>query len=265
LEQVLKNKQLLITRLLNSSDEAFKLLRSAGADIINFPTIKISLLKDNSAFIDMIRNINEFDYLIFTSQNAVINYAVILSTNNMKVNYSNLKVIVSGKKTSGECARLNIPVDLIPRKYSAAGIFEMLLKTNIKNKKFLLPCSAIARDELQIKLSTRDADVKMVPIYDALAVGKKELTTQLNRIKEKKPDIFVFTSPSTFNNFLSVVEIKNEEEYFRSSTIATIGTTTAAAINKHNIEVSIIPKISTLKNLAQSIIDYFSGYKAVKI
>ena len=191
--QILKNRQVLITRRFNNSDEAFKLLKSAGAEIINFPTIKISLLKDNSAFIDMIRNINEFDYLIFTSQNAVISYAAILKTNNIKVNYSNLKVIAAGKKTSGKCSRLNIPVDLIPQKYSAAGVFEMLSGTDIKDKKFLLPCSAIARDELQKKLSAKGGNVKMVPVYDALTVEKKELTTQLNRIKEKKPDIFVFT------------------------------------------------------------------------
>lgn len=122
----------------------------------------------------------------------------------------------------------------------------------------MIPCSALARNELVVGLTELGAEVFAVPIYDVVENSIEDLQSEYDSIRNKKPDLFVFTSPSSFANFTKIINIVNVTEYFNNCTIAVIGTTTENAVKSYGLTVNIVPKVFSLQGISEAIIKYFS-------
>ena len=66
MKRILENKNIVLTRTAQQSKEAIVLLEDLGANVINFPTIKISPIS-NLFVNETISNITSFNSIIFTS------------------------------------------------------------------------------------------------------------------------------------------------------------------------------------------------------
>ncbi|MFA3782381.1 uroporphyrinogen-III synthase [Melioribacteraceae bacterium 4301-Me] len=254
MNKLLKNKTILITKELEG-DNSLISLTNAGANIIYFPTIKILPFKNNEALDKALQNFSCYDYLIFTSANAAEIFFEY--SKNYNINLANSKIVAVGKKTSNACKSLGMKVSLIPNNFSANGIIELFRDENIVKKRILIPCSAIADKNLKKELNELGAKVDAIPIYDVEVNDKSKLTETINFIIKQKPDVFIFTSPSTFKAFLTLMELSNPTVYFNNTLVAAIGPTTETAIKEYKVTVNIIPKKSTLEDLEKAIIEYF--------
>ena len=254
----LLNKTIVITRSVEQSEASVTVFNELGANVILFPTIKITDPDDYNLFDNAIKHWNKFDYLIFTSANAVQKFIDRIAELNILLNFNNIKTIVTGSKTAEVCKQNNIFVNFIPKEYSAANIIENI-KNVIKDKNVFIPCSAIARDELSAGLIDAGAIVTKVPVYDVGLPNEEDISEHLELLKNSGTDVFIFTSPSTFKNFLTIMKIENPEKYFSDFIVAAIGTTTEAAIKGFNVRVDIVPKIFTMDSLAEEIINYFAN------
>ena len=77
----------------------------------------------------------------------------------------------------------------------------------------------------------------------------------MNRIRTGKYDLIIFTSPSGFNNFKSLIS-KNTLQKIK---IASIGTTTSMAINQSGINPKITASKPNSNQLIQDIIQYLKN------
>lgn len=252
----LSNRTILITRSAEQSESSINIFKESGANVIQFPTIKITAPESFNLFDNAVKNFCEFDYLIFTSENAVKKFAERINELKISLNYEKIKIVVTGSKTAEICKEKNIKVDFIPDEYSAEAIIENL-KEVIKNKKVFIPCSAIARKELSEGLKRAGAVVTKVPVYEVGIPDEDEIKKYVDELNKNFPDVFVFTSPSTFKNFLSIMKINNPKNYFKNFIVAAIGATTETAIKEFDVNVNIVPKIFTVESLAEEIINYF--------
>ncbi len=252
----LQNKTILVTKEMEGSSEFNSLLEKEGAEVINFQTIKIVPVKDYSSLDDTLRNFSDFDYLILSSVNACRYFYNRIKALSIRLDFSKIKVIATGEKTALQCEELDIPVDFIPEKYSAKGVISLLSEKEIKNKKVLIPNSVLSRDELKEGLENLGALVSSIQSYDVVQPDQEELDNEIKKIKGCTPDVFVFTSPSTFDNFLKIMDV--EGEYFNHKTLCAIGPTTAMAIKQKGLNVDIVPKKFTLTQLAYEIINNFN-------
>ena len=73
----------------------------------------------------------------------------------------------------------------------------------------------------------------------------------IEQLNSRKPDVFIFTSPSTFENFLLIMNINNPVSYFKNYDVAAIGPTTKSAIENSKVKVSIMPDEFTIKGLGK--------------
>jgi uroporphyrinogen III methyltransferase/synthase len=73
--------------------------------------------------------------------------------------------------------------------------------------------------------------------------------------------LFIFTSPSTFENFLQIADVKNPFQYFSKYDIAAIGPTTKEAIESKKVKVKILPDEFTIHGLTKKIVEYYSNHK----
>lgn len=70
-------------------------------------------------------------------------------------------------------------------------------------------------------------------------------------------DLFIFTSPSTFENFIQIMDLNNPVNYFKKFDIAAIGPTTRSAIESKKVKVNIIPDEFTIDGLVKKVIEYY--------
>ncbi|PIW70187.1 MAG: hypothetical protein COW08_03195, partial [Ignavibacteriales bacterium CG12_big_fil_rev_8_21_14_0_65_30_8] len=140
-------KTIVITRTIEQSNESALSFIKQGADIIVFPTLDIVPPDDWKPFDEIILNKNKIDFIIFTSRHAVEMFINRCNEINKKINFKNLKVVAVGNKTASTCNDFNIPVSIIPKKFSGEGVVEELSKYDLRNKFVFIPRSAIGREE----------------------------------------------------------------------------------------------------------------------
>ncbi len=253
----LKNKTIVITRAETSVEESGNIFKELGAEVISFPTIAIVPTDDWDEFDNVIIHHNEIDFIIFTSVHAVTIFNERLSALNLTIDYDNLLIIAVGKKTASACKSNNIPVNIIPDDFNSLGIIKSIEHIDLHDKTILIPRSAIGREELPIELEKRGANVKSITVYNVTLPAPDTLKKSVEAIESQKPDLFIFTSPSTFNNFLEIVKVDFPDQYFNDYLIAAIGPTTKEAIESKGVPVNIMPSEYTIEGLTESIINFY--------
>ena len=256
MNSLIRNKEILITKSKTESEKSVRPLIDAGAKLIYFPTIKIVPIFNSPELKEIRENLHDFDFLIFTSVNSAKIFIDFIRQYNLDL--SKLKIASIGSATFEYCNEMGIQVDILPDNYSAKGLLTKFSSFNLSDNNILIPCSSLSRDELSRGLTELGAKVKLIPIYEVVKNYKEELYEEINSLKKRKPDVFLFTSPSSFENYLSIVGVEQILDYFEGSVIAALGTTTENAIHDFNLTVNIVPQIFTIEGASEAIIRYFN-------
>ncbi len=255
----LKEKTIVITRTVEQSEESASALTRFGAKVIVFPTLEIVPPLDWDAFDSIVLKHDKIDFIIFTSAHSVQMFSVRCKELNVSVNFNKKRIVAVGNKTALVCNKYNIPVKIIPKQFSAKGVIEELSKFDIKDKMVFIPRSAIGREELPKGLKDLGAIIKSVPVYNVSLPIKEHIKYNLEKLNKSNPDLFIFTSPSTFENFLQILNIINPAEYFKGYDIAAIGPTTKTTIENRRVKVNIMPDEYTIDGLINKIIHYYKN------
>jgi uroporphyrinogen-III synthase len=101
------------------------------------------------------------------------------------------------------------------------------------------------------------AEVDFVPVYDVIMPDRNEVIVPINKINKEKFDMFMFTSPSAYNNFICLMDIGKPHEYFSQANIAAIGPTTQSAILKSGVAVDVVPEIYTIEKMIEGVINFY--------
>jgi len=254
----LKDQFVLLTRGFDQSPVEIKTLQDEGAEVLAFPTIKVISMDDFSLFDSQIKKFKKFDYLIFTSANAVEKFNARIIEKNIELDFSSIRVTAVGEKTYSACTEYSMPADIIPNEFSTRGIIEELSHYVLDGKNIFIPSSSIARTDLKEGLEKLGASVTVVPIYNIETPSYEDVKEQVEILKVRRPNVFIFTSPSTFKNLISLLKIENLKQYFGDSVIAVIGNTTKNEIEKLGLKVHIVPSVYTVKGIVDEVINYFS-------
>lgn len=258
----LQGKTVVITRSSDDSRDSALKFERLGAKVIPFPAIEIIPVSSWNNFDSALER--KWDLLIFTSANSVRMFSLRLKELGRTIDYSRLLVIAVGSKTADECKRYSISVNMVPNEFSGKGIASELSGYDLKGKVIFIPGSAVAREELPELLKTAGAEVITAAVYEVTLPPVEISKKSLEELSSLKPDLYVFTSPSTFRNFLKIAGITEPEEYFNGSAIAAIGPTTKNEIEKSGLKVLIMPKEYTMEALAKSAAEYFSKKEVMK-
>lgn len=258
IEFPLAGKNIVLTRTLEQTNEANEKLTSLGAKVISFPVLEITPPDSWNEFDDVVKNFNRVDYIIFTSSNAVKMYNQRCSELNIKPDYNRTKIIAVGNKTSAYCEKLNIPIHLIPKEFSSNGLIAELNNYGLTGKTVFIPRSVLSNEELPVELSKIGAIVKTAYAYNVTKPSQNTIMAYLDNFNKVQPDIIIFTSPSTFNNFKDILEIEDTKSYFDSLKIAAIGPTTKKAIEENGVPVSIVPSEYTMDGLIEAIKNFYN-------
>jgi uroporphyrinogen-III synthase len=253
----LKGKSIVITRTIEQSRESAEAFIQLGAKVIIFPTLDIVPPSSWKEFDNVVLKEKKIDFIIFTSAHAVKMFINRSHELDKKFNFGKIKIVAVGNKTASVCERLDIPVNIVPKKFSGEGVINELSKFDLKNKIIFIPRSEIGREELPEELESRGAILKVAPVYNVALPELETIKDRIDELKNTQPDLFIFTSPSTFKNYLQILDISNPYQYFHDYDIAAIGPTTRAAIENRNVRVTIMPDEYTINGLVKATLEYY--------
>jgi len=243
--KVLFGKRILVTRARNQASKLSSALKNLGAEVIEAPTIKIAAPTDNFAKIDAaIKNIRDFDWIIFTSANGVEKFFERLKIHGLDARALN-KIAAIGTATAEKLMNFGIIADVVPKDFVAESLAESL-KDLVADKKVLLARAEVAREILPESLKNYGASVEIAPIYKTVA----EIFRQIDF---DSINLITFTSSSTVENFIAIYGI----EPLQKIKSAAIGTITAQTLNNFGVTPAIIAKEFTINGLVDAIKNYY--------
>lgn len=254
----LAGKTIVITRSEEQAKDSLTIWNDTGAEVILLPVLEICGPDDWSEF-DKLSVRTDFDFIIFTSSNAVKMFCKRVKERNVIFDYTRVKVAAVGSKTSEACKNEGIPVSIIPGEFSGAGVVEAFKNYHIKNKRVFIPRSALAKNDIVEGLVNVGAVVKSTVVYDVKIPDREKAADKIKLIQSSPVDFILFTSPSTYYNFVKLVEITDEPEYFSKVKVAAIGKTTKQAIEERGVKVSVVPDVQTMEGLKDAIIDFYKN------
>jgi uroporphyrinogen III methyltransferase/synthase len=253
----LRGKTILITRSVDQSKESADHFRKLGADVITFPTLEIVPPDSWDAFDNIADKRNDIDFLIFTSAHSVKMFRKRIDDLKLDFNFGKVKVVAIGNKTAAVCESNNIPVHIIPSRFSSEGVIEELCTVGMEGKKVFIPRSAIGREELPAGLERLGAVILSAPVYNIAIPDAAAIRDYILKLNTSKVDLYVFTSPSTFENFLKILNIGEPGNYFKGLNIAAIGPTTRTAIESFKVPVKVMPEEFNIEGLARAVIKFY--------
>ncbi len=227
----LQNKRILITRTRHQASELAAQLEALGAIPILIPTIEIVPPASFSALDAALTCLRTYDWLIFTSANAV--EAFHRRAQFLHLTQLPKKIAVIGPATLSAANAIGLTVDLVPPQYIAESLAEALLP-EAPGKSFLLIRAAEARDILPQTLTAAGATVTIVDAYcNQIPPDSIPALQHLFSTPDTYPDAITFTSASTARNLIALLEAANLT-LPPTITLASIGPITSQALRDLN-------------------------------
>ena len=193
--QQLAGRRILVTRALHQAGKLCDGLRALGAEPVEVPVLEIQPPKSYEALDAALRRLNSYDWLIFTSANAVPITDVRTKDLGITLSEFKPKVAAIGKATAQAVEIfLHQKVSLTPREYVAESLVAELAP-QIAGKRVLLARAEIARDVIPDALRAAGAQIDVVEAYRN--VMPKAAPEQLRQALADGMDAATFTSSSS--------------------------------------------------------------------
>ncbi|MTI61803.1 MAG: uroporphyrinogen-III synthase [Firmicutes bacterium] len=207
--------------------------------------------------LDKFFKINQYDWIFFTSSNAVKYFFDIM--NLLKIDIRSLidiKFAVVGPSTADTLEQYGIYAVIIPEKNSGQGLTEEFL-TLIKNsQRIFIPSSNIANTDYDGLLKESGHFIDRARIYRTHRVKYNREITDIV-LQERTIDMITFTSLSIVKNLTE--NINTAGEYLRGIPVVCIGPVTAETARNCGFKKIVMAEEATIQSMLEFTRDYFQG------
>jgi len=249
----LKGRTVAITRPREQAEETGKLIKQYGGKPYFVPAIEIKAASDLSAVESFIAELakEKIDYVLFMSVNG-IRYLLSSAENlglkaQLEQSLEKTVTMAVGPKTAQELRNHNIPVGLVPEKYSSEGIIECLRQNVVSGKSIWIPRTRGATPDLAKSLRAMGGKVKEVYVYESMLPNNKDLKERfLQDLIDGKIDAIIYGSSLSAKNLFKMLRELISKEKLRDImnsklTIVAIGPVTAETLSEMGLRVDIMP------------------------
>ncbi|MDA1281904.1 MAG: uroporphyrinogen-III C-methyltransferase [Chloroflexi bacterium] len=249
-------KRVLVTRARSQASKLVKQLEDLGAEVLEYPTIEIVPVRDPEPLDEALRNVAKYDWMMFTSSNAVRGIAARMKSLGIDSRaLAHLKFGVNGPSTARALAEIGINADAIPDQYLASAMVELLKTEGITPKNVLFPRSEIGRETLASGLRELGSNVDEVVAYSTESPND---TGDLARAAyEEGVDFTTFTSSSTVRNLVDL--LGGSPDLINTSKTVIIGPITADTAKELNVNNNIEADQQSIPGIVKAILAYVAS------
>ena len=255
---VLKGKRILVTRARSQALSLAQRIESLGGEVVEFPTIEVKPPTSYEPLDEAIKQIANYDWLIFTSVNGVEQFLHRFEKLGKNIaGLAGIEVGAIGPETARRLTTAQIQPRLVPKVYQAEGILEALIPENVLGKRVLIPRAAKARDILPETLSQWGARVDVVEAYQTV-LPEADVSALCRLLRDGAIDVITFTSSSTVTNFAAMLRDQDLPRLLSRTVIACIGPITQKTVEDLGMRAEVVSEEFTIPGLVKAVVDYFS-------
>jgi uroporphyrinogen III methyltransferase/synthase len=255
----LAGKRIVITRSAAQSEVLARELSERGAIPVVLPLVTFADPKDFAPLDAAIAEIRQFDWIIFTSAQAV--RAVVKRGEELKRSLihsaSKLRIASVGPVTAEAARRAGLPVEYVAETHSGAALAEELGNW-LRGAKVFLPRSDRANPDLPRALKRHGARVTEVIAYRTLRPTEVE-QRNLGQIAEVTADAVLFFSPSAVKYFAELFGGEQLRALQDKLAITAVGPVTANALREAGVGRIVLAGDTTAAAVVEALEEYFAG------
>lgn len=255
-ELPLSGKRIVITRAIEQARDLKERLEKLGATVLLLPAVSFSTPADTAELDRAIRSLSSFDWILFTSANAVRFFA------------SRRRELggVWGEKTGPRCAAVGpatasaaaaegFSIDYVAKEFLGTSLAREM-SGGLAGKRVLLPRSERAGRDLPNALAAAGAKVTEVVAYHTGGVGAAEPGV-IDAVRAGDVDVVSFFSPSAVQNLRGELGAEIVSLLSARAALAAVGPVTAAALRQAGLPVTIQAAEATADSMATAILKHF--------
>jgi uroporphyrinogen-III synthase len=248
----LEDRRILVTRPRGQASALAELLEQRGATPILIPTIELAPPRSWCALDAALASIRSFDWLLFTSANAVHAYVERARTLKHAPYARRIAAIGPATAKAVQQAGLAAQVDLMPEHYVAESFAESLIP-HAPGASMLLVRAAAARDLLPEALTAAGAILTLADAYQTV-IPESSIAALRELLAEPTPqlDAITFTSASTAQNLAALLE-SADLTIPPGTTLASIGPITSQAMRDLGLTPTLEAEPSTIAALVEAL------------
>jgi len=241
-------KRVVVTRASAQAGSLRAALASLGAEVLELPALRVVPL-DPEALREALDRIAEYDWVVFTSQNAVAFLWQSLRVAGRDARWlAGRKIACVGPATSDALLARGLDADVVPGRFVAEGVLEALdERADVKGCRVLYVAAEGARDVLPEGLADRGCTVDVVPVYRTASDGAGSGALR-DALSSGRVDAVTFASASAVRGFVEAVGA----ELARRAPAVSIGPTTSDALRAAGITPASEASESTIDALADA-------------
>jgi uroporphyrinogen-III synthase len=255
----LAGKRVVITRAESQSATLATALRARSAEVVSFPLIQILPPQDSAALDAALSEFQSFDWLLFTSQNAVAATAARLTA--LQIDFRRLpgaaKIAVVGQATAEGAESAGFRVTHVGQGGTAAAlVHEIALQ--LRGKRVLLPHSDRADSTLLQRLQRFGAEVTEVIAYRTADTNQVD---SASREAIAKSDAILFFSPSAVHAFANLQKSSTLAALADTTVVGAIGPVTSVALRNSGLRCDFQASEPSVEEIVATLAVHFEKIK----
>ena len=202
-KQPLAGIKVVVTRPKESVSALSAMLREKGAEVLEYPSILISPVKEKEPVMQALQKLEEhwYDWVVFTSPNGVRIFLEELIRDSDIRSFAGTKIAAIGKGSEKALRGYGLKPDFIPSVYDGETLGAELSRICKGNERILIPRATIGNPELPDKLKeVPGVTIDDVAVYDTYYETEHPFDIR-GDIEKGAIDLAVFTSASTVRGF----------------------------------------------------------------
>jgi uroporphyrinogen-III synthase len=251
---LLMGRTIVVTRARQQASRLSRELEVLGATVIELPTIEIIPPDSYEPLDAALRDLSRYKWLIVTSTNTVrvlVERLALLGLN--PASDAEIRVVAVGSSTAGALRDAGFRVDLIPPKYVAESVVDVL-SDKVAGSRVLLVRAAAARDVIPDELRRLGATVDVVDAYRTVIPDESSRLVRGVFTESPLPDAVTFTSSSTATNFFHLLGEAGMCLVPQGVRAISIGPITSARLRELGWEPAVEAELHDVEGLVQAVV-----------
>jgi len=258
-ESVLAGKRVVITRAARQSVELIDNLGRLGAIPISLPLVAFSAPEDYGPMDAALDRLEQFDWIIFTSENAV---RAVVKRAGVRGNLRNVagrrsRAAAVGPTTATAAERAGFLVDYQAQTHSGAALANELGE-KLRGQTIFLPRSNRANPNLPQLLRNYGAEVTEVIAYRTVTPVNLD-EEKIAAIVNGEVEAILFFSPTAVEHFLGTVGKEKLRDLQKRLAITAVGPITANALHQAGVDTLLVAEDTTADALITALDKHFAA------
>ncbi|MCC7494117.1 MAG: uroporphyrinogen-III C-methyltransferase [Fimbriimonadaceae bacterium] len=249
----LHGRTVVVTRSRTQASEISEQLTALGAEVLEFPVIRIVPREVGPAVRAALDAGVPYDWVVFTSTNAVeLFWRAWWAAGGDARALAAVRCGAVGQATAAALAGCGLRADFVPRSFSAADFAREFPGAGTARVWF--PSAAKAADTVPAELRALGATVDVLPLYDTV-LDPSDAAPLAERLASGEIDAVTFTSSSTAENFRQLLP----DADLGAVCLASIGPKTSATLRQLGLPPTVEAAEATLDGLVAVLQAHFAG------